>query len=111
MVSVVVSREDELFEELVYRFVKEYLEFNPLTGTHLGLHEYDALLPDLSRERIEYAIKRIEWYYERFREIEADKLTGHRRVDYELIVRGLEEALILTRDRPTWRMYCRIRCC
>ena len=100
-----VSREDELFEELVYKFVNEYLEFNPLTGTYLGLHEYDVLLPDLSRERIEYAIKRIEWYYERFREIEADKLTGYRRVDYEPIVRGLEETLILTRDWPTWKMY------
>lgn len=39
-----VSREDRLFEELVSKFVKEYLEFNSLTSTRLGLHEYNSLL-------------------------------------------------------------------
>jgi len=62
-------------------------------------------MPNLSRERFEYVIKRLEWYLDKFKSIDHEKLTGYRRVDYEPIIRGIEEFLILTRDWPTWRMY------
>ncbi|HDI02443.1 MAG TPA: hypothetical protein ENF93_02225, partial [Ignisphaera sp.] len=100
-----VTHEDDVFDYLVAQFIKEYLEFNPIVGTHLGLHEYDSLIPEVSKDRMMWAIQRLEWFYNKFREIDSSKLTGFRRIDYEPVVRSVEEALILLRDWPTWRMY------
>ena len=93
-----VTHADEMFDQLVASLLREYLEMNPAEATYLGLHEYDSMMPDLSREAMERAVRRLEWYYERFREIDRERLTGFRRIDYEPIVRGLEELLILLRD-------------
>jgi len=100
-----VTIEDEMFDELVDTLIKDFLDFNPLMGTHLGLHEYDTLVPDLSKERMEYIIKRLEEYLKKFKNIDKDRLTNSRRIDYEPIVARIEEILILLRDWPTWRMY------
>lgn len=100
-----VSRDDEVFDSLIESLISEYLDFNPLLGTYLGLHEYDPLMPNLSKDRFEYAIKRLEWYLNKFKSIDRERLTGSRKIDYEPIIRGIGEFLILTRDWPTWRMY------
>ncbi len=100
-----VTREDELFDELVLKLIKDVLELYPTAGTHLGLHEYDLLLPKLSKEAMEKAIKLVEYYYKEFSSIDKEKLTGYRRVDYEPLLNGLLESMITLRDWPTWRMY------
>ncbi len=100
-----VTREDELFDELVLKLIKDVLELYPTAGTHLGLHEYDLLLPKLSKEAMEKAIKLVEYYYKEFSSIDKEKLTGYRRVDYEPLLNGLVESMITLRDWPTWRMY------
>jgi len=97
--------EDELFDELLTSFIKDYLKYNPLAGTYLGLHEYDSLLPDLSKEGMNQVIIKLEEYLKKFKSIDKDRLTGTRKIDYEPVVASIEESLILLRDWPTWRMY------
>jgi len=48
----VVSYADELFDELIEELVRETLKAYPLMGTFLGLHQYDVLVPELSRESV-----------------------------------------------------------
>jgi len=35
------------FDDLIELLISEYLNFNPLLGTHLGLNEFDPLMPIL----------------------------------------------------------------
>ena len=38
-------------ENLTQKFLKDYWDFSPTTGSRMGLHQYDGRLPELSPRR------------------------------------------------------------
>ncbi len=48
---------------------------------------------------MEHTIKRL--VYKRFRGIDSEVLSGFRRIDYEVDVRGIEAMHTMVRNRPT----------
>ncbi len=99
-----VTREDETFDSIIEDLARTYLEWDPATATNKGLHQYDYLLPDFSREGFERRIATIETFLKKLEGLDPTRLTGHRKWDYEAVRRGLIYALIMLRDWPTWRM-------
>ena len=39
-------------EQLTKKFLKDYWDFSPPSGSRIGLHEYDGRLPELSPNRV-----------------------------------------------------------
>lgn len=67
-----VNKEFTEFEEKVF---DTFIERNPTMATHLGIHEYDTELPDLSKEKQLEDIELLEKWLERLEEFEDEKLT------------------------------------
>jgi len=95
---------DEVFDALIERMIKDYLKFNPVAGTWLGLHEYDNLVPDLSRDNMLRMIAKVKRYLKKLSELNPNELTGGRALDYKIIVSSLKEILVISEEWPLWRM-------
>ncbi len=78
-----------LFDKIVYDLVGRYLELNPAQGTSLGLHEYDTMVARMDRKWVEAVEKLVEEGIEKLREIDPDKLSGERRIDYRVLLNSL----------------------
>lgn len=99
------TRTDDEFDALFESLVADYMKRDPATATSLGLHEYDHLVPDLSREGTRGTIRLLEVYLEKFRALDESELTGPRPLDYRAVISLLEVTLIYLRDWGLWRMY------
>ena len=100
-----VTYEDEAFDSIIEAMIKDFLKLNPVLGTELGLHEYDLLAPDLSRESMELRITLIKKYIKELENIDKLKLTGIRAIDYDVVLSRMKEFLVFLEDWPLWRMY------
>ena len=98
------TREDDAFDSLVEELARFAMESDPAMATSVGLHQYDHMLPDMSRRGMELKARKVEEFLKRLRAIDASRLTGFRVYDYEALARTLEYALIKLRDWPLWRM-------
>jgi len=101
----VVSHADELFDELIEELVRETLKAYPLMGTFLGLHQYDVLVPELSRESVLRWLGLIKEFIRKFESIDASGLTGERVIDFPVLLNQLKIMKVTLEDWPTWRMY------
>ena len=99
------SHEDEVFDAIIEAVIKDFLKLNPVLGTELGLHEYDLLVPDLSREKMELRITLIKKYIKELENIDKTKLTGIRAIDYDVVLARMKEFLVFLEDWPLWKMY------
>ena len=46
-------------DELSQRFVRQYWSFYPTSGSHIGMHEYDGTLPDLSPSSLQRRVREL----------------------------------------------------
>ncbi len=99
------SVSDEEFDVVVEEFISGTLRRFPNVGTSLGLHEWDVLVPDLSREGMESAITFYEGLLKRLESIDLSRLSKERAVDYVVLRNQVKSYLIQLRDWPTWRYY------
>ena len=75
---------DEEFDKTAESFFTGYLERHPVTGTYLGLHEYDPRLPENSRSFYESTLEFFKDFHERFEALDPEELSGGRPLDWEL---------------------------
>ncbi|MFP3871373.1 MAG: DUF885 domain-containing protein [Candidatus Natronoplasma sp.] len=66
---------NEEFEEFEKEVFDTFMERNPTMATHLGIHEYDDRLPDISKEKHLEDIELVEGWLERLEGFEDDGLT------------------------------------
>ncbi len=95
---------NRLFDHIVHDSLQRLLELNPLMGTQLGLHEYDAIVPRIDKKWVESLEKLMKETLDRLGEVDAEKLRGPRRIDYEVLVRGLRLELRELREWPLHKM-------
>ncbi|MGQ4893987.1 MAG: DUF885 domain-containing protein [Candidatus Njordarchaeia archaeon] len=94
--------QDENFRAFIDEIFKTTLEWNPVLGTYLGLHEYDPYMGDYSKEHILKEISTVEKWFERLQEFDVSKLNQDNRIDWELINRMLKLNLFFDKELKIW---------
>ena len=84
---------DPQFEQLTQKFLKEFWEVNPGYASHLGLSEYDKILPIPNAEARETKVKFSETYLGMFNATKDEDLSYAQRTDKKLIVNELESTI------------------
>jgi len=100
-----VTSQDDLFDELVDSLMREFFKREPFTATFLGLHQYDHLVPDLSRDAVLEVRGLVKEYVRRLEGVDPSALSGERVVDYPVILNWLKVMLIRLEDWPTWESF------
>ncbi|MBS3816289.1 MAG: DUF885 domain-containing protein [Candidatus Thermoplasmatota archaeon] len=93
---------DEEFEEFEEKIFNTFIERNPAMATHLGIHEYDDELPDLTREKAVEDIELIEEWVEELKDFEEDELTEENRMAKKLGVHIFEMQLFSLKELKHW---------
>ncbi len=100
-----VTSQDDLFDEFVDSLMREFFKREPFTATFLGLHQYDRLVPDLSRDAVLEVTGLVRGYVRRLEGIDPSALSGERVVDYPVILNWLKAMLIRLEGWPTWEFF------
>ncbi len=86
------------WDVFVDNFISEYLEQNPTTAVHAGLHEYDGQFPDWSPDGIS---KQIKWFYDKRKAAEqfpGNELTGTQKFEREYLYSIIDNKLFWLED-------------
>ncbi len=84
------------FEE----YLREYLKLNPVLGSHLGLLEYDGLMPDDSREGMEERLHLIKRTKAELDSLPREQLSWEETIDAEAMKQTLEEQIWSDEELP-----------
>ncbi|HLL00822.1 MAG TPA: DUF885 domain-containing protein [Myxococcaceae bacterium] len=89
------------------RFSREYLDWyyeqNPVRATGLGIHLYDARLPDLSAEAHTRKTAALRTWLERLRRIDRSALTGDAVFDVRVLENAIRAELLELEEVREWR--------
>jgi len=89
------------------RFCREYLDWyyeqNPVRATGLGIHLYDARLPDLSAEAHARKTAALRAWLERLRRIDHSALTGDAVFDVRVLENAIRADLLELEEVREWR--------
>lgn len=72
---------DRVFDDLVQEYIDEWVERNPILGTALGLHQYDHLLPDGTRDAVLDDIQKDKEFQQRFEAMDESDLSPMKRIE------------------------------
>lgn len=93
---------DEEFDNLVQEYLDWWVETNPLMGTMLGLHQYDHLLPDGSRDAHLRDIEKIKEFRTRTEAIDESKLSSQKRIEREAVLHMMNMGLYMSEVYRQW---------
>jgi len=93
---------DKEFDNIVQEYVDWWVERNPILGTVLGLHEYDHLMPDGTRDAVLDDIRKREEFQNRFEAIDEDKLSPHKRIERDAIIHSLRTDSFMMEEYRQW---------
>ena len=88
-------------QDLIQEYMQAYFEANPVTASSwLGLHQYDARLPDLSQSSFARRIAHLKDLESRVGQLPAAATEGDKesRFDRDLLVRSIQEELFHLED-------------
>jgi len=97
--------ESERFDRLAKGLFDEIIELQPHAATYLGLHQYDHLMPEGSKDTVFKLMRLLHSYLDKFSEISPSSLDFDRRLDLELAKDMLRLELFYLEDWPVWRMF------
>ncbi|MCK5290712.1 MAG: DUF885 domain-containing protein [Thermoplasmata archaeon] len=93
---------DEEFDNLVQEYLDWWVETNPIMGTVLGLHQYDHLLPDGSRDAHLRDIEKIKEFRTRTEAIDESKLSPQKRTEREAVLHMMNMGLYMSEVYRQW---------
>ncbi len=93
---------DEEFDDLVQEYLDWWVETNPIVGTVLGLHQYDHLLPDGSRDAYIRDIEKIKEFRTRTEAIEESGLSPQKRIEREAVLHSMNMGLYMSEVYRQW---------
>ena len=89
------------FEGLAQRLVEEYWSFYPTAGSHMGRHEYDGRLPDLSPGSLLRRVQQVEKGLDQVSAIDSQAMDADESLSRRLLELLLRrEHFSLTESRP-----------
>src|SRR5437773_914361 len=93
------------FQKLADEYIAGYLAWRPLTGTTLGLHQYDGKITDFSKPSLDAELARLKSFAQRMESLDSSKLTPHDFYDYRILrnainreIFGFEQMQIYARN-------------
>ncbi len=88
-----LSKDDENFDKLTQDYLLEYFKASPITATWIGIHEYDAMLDDISPMARERRLQLLTSYKKKYEALNGSMLSPARNVDYRIILENLDEEI------------------
>jgi uncharacterized protein (DUF885 family) len=93
---------EKKFDDLVQEYVDVWVERNPVLGTALGLHQYDHLLPDGTRDAVLDDIQRDKEFQKRFEAIDDNDLTPMKRIEKQAMLHTFRVSLFNMEEYRLW---------
>jgi uncharacterized protein (DUF885 family) len=93
---------DEEFDKLVQEYLDWWVETNPIMGTVLGLHQYDHLLPDGSRDAHLRDIEKIKEFRTRMEAIDESGLSPQKRIEREGVLHSMNMGIYMSEVYGQW---------
>lgn len=91
------------FARFIDDYFKAYFEWNPTYGTAVGLHEYDALVENLSADSYGQRIGRLKTLYAELTRLRTTDLSEADRIDAEILDGQIQAELLDLETLQTWR--------
>ncbi|MFQ5837822.1 MAG: DUF885 domain-containing protein [Thermoplasmata archaeon] len=93
---------DEDFDRYVEKFFRATMERHPVVATFIGLHEYDHLLSENSRQFFVDEVNFLRDHRKRFKAFEPQELSGSRPLDRELALYLFDLELFKLEEMRQW---------
>ena len=94
---------DKEFEEFVEDIFRTSLNLNPISGTYLGLHDYNTIMPVVSKYSFRFQITFTEKMLDMLQEFPDEKLSPSNRIDKLVLERLAKIWLFDLKELETWR--------
>ena len=89
------------------RFAREFLDWyyaaNPVNSTYLGIHRYDARMPDVSQAGMQRRAGELRAWLSRLGAIDRAGLRGDSYWDYQILDHAIRAELLETEEVRSWR--------
>ncbi|WP_257459369.1 DUF885 domain-containing protein [Archangium lipolyticum] len=89
------------------RFAREYLDWyyaaHPIRSTHLGLHAYDARMPELSAGAIQRQTGELHGWLARLERLDRAALTGDAVFDVRILENAIRAELLTLEESREWQ--------
>ena len=96
---------DTSFGELVEEYLEETWRLDPVEASSLGVHRFDPLLPDASKEGIEERDRRLGELLGGFEATEVNGLSGTQRLEHKVGLINLKRAVREAEALRPWERY------
>lgn len=93
---------DEEIDNLVKEYFDWFTERNPVAATAYGVHQYDHLLPDGSRDAILEDIDTVREFKKKFERIDPNKLSFAERIERDAMLHYLRIYLFHAEEYRQW---------
>lgn len=94
---------DEEFEELEDKIFDTFMERNPVMATHMGIHEYDDVLPDVTKKAHEEDIEMMEGWLKEIERFDDEELSDDKEIAKKLGIHILELMLFRMKELEHWK--------
>ncbi|MEE9116432.1 MAG: DUF885 domain-containing protein [Thermoplasmata archaeon] len=96
---------DEELDKLVQEYLDWWVERNPIVGTIMGLHQYDHLLPEGTRDAVLEDIETIKEFQRRFEAIDDSQLSPKKRIEKQSMIHSYRVTLFMMEEYRQWESY------
>jgi len=86
--------------DFLEEYLREYLKLSPILGSHLGLPEYDGMMPKDGREGMEERLQLLKSTKAELDSLDRDKLPDDEAIDVQAMTQTLEEQIWGERELP-----------
>jgi uncharacterized protein (DUF885 family) len=93
----------ESFSQIADQWMAATLANSPVGATALGIHDYDSLLPDRSRDTTEARARDLHSFLDRLNTVDTASLATEERPDFELLRRRIMWELVSIEELESWR--------
>lgn len=93
-----VKTPNEEYESVAEEYIRGYLAARPLTGTSLGLHEYDGKISDYSRLALDAELSRLRRFDDRLSKFDLSKLGTRQSIDLRILQSAIRGELFQRQD-------------
>lgn len=91
------------FDKMVDAYFDDCFKAAPDWATSLGIHDYDALMPDYSTAGFNNRSANLKSHLAKFESLEKQGLSPQQRIDLELILSNIRAQLLEVDSIQTWR--------
>ncbi len=97
------KEENKKFKDLEEEIFDKFMKRNPVMATHMGIHEYDDVLPDVTKQAHEEDMEMMEDWFEKLKSFEDEELSEDNKIAKELGLHILDLMLFRMNELEHWK--------